>query len=234
MARVLLALVASLFALPGFALDSLPLPGGKAIPVPQATIMARKYPDVASCGSYQEAYLAAGWPRGVGIETVKQIDTLVRKRMVLRNDSGTDVWTPLTEPVLAGKRPTGDCDDMSITNAQLAVCAGIPAERLGLLITSNPNGNDGELHMVAFYNDPTDRTWVFGDTFGRPRALSRVSQRLIFMAYLDDVTRWYGLLGRGAPPAGTSEIPATSAIPLLADGSQPFASCVRDGENPSQ
>ena len=233
MARLILAFVVALLASPAWSYDSLPAPAGKAIPVPQASIMARKYPDVASCGQYQDAYVAAGWPRGVGVETIKQIDTLVRKRMVLRNDVGSDVWTPLTGALIAGKRPSGDCDDMSITNAQLAVCAGIPAERLGLLITSNPNGNTGELHMVAFYNDPTDRTWVFGDTFGRPRALSRVSQRLIFMAYLDDVTRWYGLLGRGAPPAGTSEIPATSAIPLLADGSQPFASCVRDGENPS-
>lgn len=233
MARFVLAFIAALLAIPAWALDSLPAPSGKAIPVPQASVMARKYPAVASCSQYQDAYLAAGWPRGVGVETVKQIDSLVRKRMALRNDRGTDVWTPLTAALIAGKRPTGDCDDMSISNAQLAVCAGIPADRLGLLITSNPNGDSGELHMVAFYNDASDRTWVFGDTFGRPRALSRVSQRLIFMAYLNDVTRWYGLLGRDAP-VGTSEIPATSAIPLLADATQSFGSCAIDLEDRSQ
>lgn len=234
MARLIIAIVAALLAIPAWAFDSLPAPSGKAIPVPQASIMARKYPDLASCRQYQDAYIAAGWPRGVGVETIKQIDSLVRKRMVLRNDRGTDVWTPLTGALIAGKRPSGDCDDMSISNAQLAVCAGIPADRLGLLITSNPNGNSGELHMVAFYNDPANRTWVFGDTFGRPRALSRVPQRLIFMAYLSDVTRWYGLLGRDAPSIGTSEIPATSAIPPLADAAPSFGSCTIDLEDRSQ
>ena len=233
MIRIAFAFVATLLAFPALAADTLPPASGKSIPVPQATIMASRFPNVASCNSYQDAYLAAGWPRGVGIDTVKQIDSLVRKRMVLRNDSGADVWTPLTAALIAGKRPVGDCDDMSITNAQLAVCAGMPADRLGLLITANPNGNRGELHMLAFYKDPKDQTWVFGDTFGRPRALSRVSQRLIFMAYLNDVTRWYGLLGRGDPSLGTSEIPATSAIPLLPDGKASFASCTRDLEEPS-
>lgn len=232
MIRIAFAFIAALAFAPAFAADTLPAPGGKAIPVPQATIMSRQYPGVGSCTQYQDDYLAAGWPRGVDIETVKQIDSLVRKRMVLRNDAGADVWTPLTGALIAGKRAAGDCDDMSITNAQLAVCAGMPSDRLGLLITANPNGTNGELHMLAFYKDPKDQTWVFGDTFGRPRALSRVSQRLIFMAYLNDVTRWYGLLGRDAPSGGTSEIPATSAIPLLPDGQPAFASCTLDWEQP--
>lgn len=232
MIRIAFALVATLLALPVLAADTLPPAGSKAFPVPQATIMSRKFPDVGSCGSYQDAYIAAGWPRGFGIETIKQIDSLVRKRMVLRNDSGADVWTPLTEALIAGKRPVGDCDDMSVTNAQLAVCAGMPAERLGLLITASPNGSGAELHMLAFYKDPKDQTWVFGDTFGRPRALSRVSQSLIFMAYLNDVTRWYGLLGRSDPSLGTSEIPVTSTIPLLPDGGSAFGSCTLDWEQP--
>ena len=109
----------------------------------------------------------------------------------------------------------------------------MPADRLGLLITTAPNGTGGELHMLAFYKDPKDQTWVFGDTFGRPRALSRVSQRLIFMAYLNDVTRWYGLLGRSDPSLGTSEIPVTSAVPPLPDGESSFASCTRTVEEPS-
>lgn len=230
MIRIAFAFFAAMLAFPSFAADTLPPAGAKAIPVPQATIMARKFPNVGSCAPYQDAYIAAGWPRGVGIEAIKQIDSLVRKRMVLRNDSGADVWTPLTEALIAGKRPQGDCDDMSITNAQLAVCAGMPADRLGLLITASPNSASGELHMLAFYKDPKDQTWVFGDTFGRPRALSRVSQRLIFMAYLNDVTRWYGLLGRDDPSLGTSEIPVTSAIPLRPDGKSTVASCSRDAE----
>lgn len=234
MLKIAFFLASALLAHSALAADTLPPPGGKAIPVPQATIMARTHPNVGSCVAYQDAYLAAGWPRGATIDTIKQIDSLVRKRMVLRNDVGTDVWTPLTEALIAGKRAVGDCDDMSISNAQLAVCAGMPADRLGLLITASPNSASGELHMLAFYKDPTDQTWVFGDTFGRPRALSRVSQRLIFMAYLNDITRWYGLLGRDAPSLGTSDIPATSAIPPLINGEPAFASCNFDWEQPGQ
>lgn len=225
MVRFIVALFAALLALPAQAADSLPEAGGKAIPVPQATIMARSHPDVASCTAYQNAYTAAGWPRGGGIDTIQQIDRLVRARMVFRNDSGTDTWTPLTRALIAGKRPAGDCDDMSISSAQLAVCAGIPADRLGLLITTSPLGRGRELHMLAFYIDPSDRTWVFGDTFGRPRPLSRVDERLVFMAYLDNVTAWYGLLGRSDPSRGTSDLPATSTIPQSEGARQSPASC---------
>lgn len=230
MVRFALALAAALLGQPATAADTLPAPGGKAIPVPQATIMARRHPGLASCATYQQAYDAAGWPRGYDIDTIKRIDSRVRNHMVLRSDRGTDTWTPLTKALIAGGHPVGDCDDMSISNAQFAVCAGMPADRLGLLITTSPRGPGAELHMMAFYTDPTDRTWVFGDTFGRPRALSRVAERLIFMAYLSDVTRWYGLLGRDAAPDGTSGIPATSAIPFRPDGPDAFASCRRNGE----
>ncbi|MEY4870763.1 MAG: hypothetical protein RLZZ563_93 [Pseudomonadota bacterium] len=200
---------------PAFAADSLPGSTPLAMPVPQATIMARKHPPVGTCTALQDAYLAAGWPRGVGIDTIKQIDSRVKQRMILKNDVGLDVWTPLGAAILNGKRPSGDCDDMSVTTAQFAICAGMPADRLGLLITSSPKGGRGELHMLAFYQDPADRFWVFGDTFGRPRALGRVGQKLLYFTHMDHVTQWFSLRSRDGAPL-TSDLPdATSAIPEL-------------------
>lgn len=218
--RLFLSALAALIALPALAADSLPESTPLSFPVPQATIMARSHPPVDTCTALQDAYLAQGWPRGTGVETLKQIDSRVKQRVTLKNDVGQDTWTPLAATILAGKRPAGDCDDVSVTSAQLAVCAGMPADRLGLLITTSPNRGSGELHMLAYYSDPADRTWVFGDTFGRPRALSKVNQDLLFFARLDRVTTWYALRGKEGE-ALTSALPAgTSALPLLPDTPQ--------------
>ena len=100
----LLAFALAFFACisPGMAADSLPDSTPLAMPVPQATIMARKHPPVGNCTALQDAYLAAGWPRGYGIDTIKQIDSRVKQRMVLKNDVGLDVWTPLGAAILNG------------------------------------------------------------------------------------------------------------------------------------
>lgn len=215
MRRFVLALAAALLWSPvASAADFLPESTPLTFPVPQASVMARSHAPIGSCTNLQAAYDAGGWPRGAGVETIKQIDSRVKQRITLKNDVGLDVWTPLAATVLAGKRPSGDCDDVSVTVAQLAVCAGMPAERLGLLITNSPKAGADELHMMAFYQDPADRFWVFGDTFGRPRALGKVSQRLLFYTHIDHPTKWFALRGRNDAPA-TSEIPGTSSIPEL-------------------
>jgi predicted transglutaminase-like cysteine proteinase len=220
----LIALALSCAALPALSADSLPQATARSFPVPQAAIMAREHAPVNTCAALQEAYVAGGWPRGTGVETLKQIDSRVKQRMTLKNDPGVDTWTPLSAAILSGKRPSGDCDDLSVTTAQFAICAGMPADRLGLLITESPNRGSGELHMLAFYSDASDRTWVFGDTFGRPRALSKVNQRLLFFARLDHVTKWYALIGRDNAPV-TSAVPdATASIPLLPETPR-YGSC---------
>lgn len=217
---IVAALVVGMLTVPfagsaALAVDSLPSSTPLAMPVPQATIMARSHAPIGTCKGLQDAYDAGGWPRGTGIETLKQIDSRVKQRISLKNDAGADVWTPLAATVLAGKRATGDCDDVSVTVAQLGVCAGMPAERLGLLISESPRSGADELHMMAFYADPSDRYWVFGDTFGRPRALSQVRQRILFFTHIDHPTKWFALRGRDGAPL-TSDVPAaTSAIPEL-------------------
>lgn len=215
MRRYVTALLACSLAAPVLAADSLPQGTSRSFPVPQATIMARSHAPIDTCTALQSAYDAGGWPRGAGIETIKQIDIRVKQRITLKNDVGQDVWTPLAATILAGKRPSGDCDDVSVTVAQMAICAGMPANRLGLLITDSPKSGVNELHMMAFYQDPADRFWVFGDTFGRPRALGKVRQDLLFFTHIDRPTQWYALRGGEDAPA-TSDVPAaTSSLPDL-------------------
>lgn len=198
------------------ATDYLPETTPLRIPVPQAAAMDRAFPRSADCDALRGDYIAAGWPMGAGIETLRGIDARLKRQLVMRNDRGPDTWTPLAAQIIAGKRPAGDCDDISITSAQLAICAGMPPEDVGVLITTSPQSGALELHMMAFFRDHTDRVWVFGDSFGKPRALSKVRQDLLFFANMSDIRRWYALHGSdttspdGAGP--TSSIPLSDAV----------------------
>ena len=161
---------------------------------------------------------------GAGIETLRGIDARLKRQLVMQNDTGPDTWTPLADRIIAGKRPAGDCDDISVTAAQLAICAGMPPEDVGLLITASPASGALELHMMAFFRDDTGHFWVFGDSFGKPRALSKVRQDLLFFANMSDIRRWYALHGSDgtAPGAGrpTSSIPRTE--PKTCEAARPM------------
>lgn len=207
MFRGILIATTLFMAFPASGYESIPRPYGPAISVPQAQGLMQSHPDLASCAQYRNDYVSAGWPQGNSFDTIRQIDSLMRKRVVFRTDTNGDRWEVLTSDLLAGKRTDGDCEDMAITAAQLAVCAGVPADRLGLLITDSPKAGADELHMVAFYRDAGDRVWVFGDTFGKPRALSRVKERLLFMASIRNVSAWYSLRNSGDGSIGTSATP---------------------------
>lgn len=198
---------------PALGYESMPAPSGPAISVPQARALVRANPDLAGCGEFRAAYAKAGWPKGSGFESIRRIDSLLRQRMVFREDAG-DRWTLLTGAVLAGKQTYGDCEDMAITAAHLAVCSGIPVDRIGLLITDSPRVGADELHMVAYYRDAGDRIWVFGDTFGKPRALSHVRERLLFIASLRNVSAWHSLRNRGQDLYGTSATPLLRSFSL--------------------
>jgi predicted transglutaminase-like cysteine proteinase len=217
MFRGILIATTLLMAFPASGFESIPKPYGPAISVPQAQGLMQRHPDLASCAQYRNDYLAAGWPKGNSFDTIRQIDGLMRKRMVFRTDTNGDRWEVLTSDMLAGQRTDGDCEDMAITAAQLAVCAGVPSDRLGLLITDSPKAGADELHMVAFYRDAGDRVWVFGDTFGKPRALSRVKERLLFMASIRNVSAWYSLRQSGDGSIGTSATPRARFNQLFAE-----------------
>lgn len=211
MSRGCLAVLLMLASAPAAAMDGLPLPKGAAISVPQAQSLARRHPELASCLRHESAYLAAGWPRGEGFDTVSRLDQRLHAQMTFRTDSGADRWSLLTGPLMNGRKVQGDCEDMAITAAHLAICAGIPADRLGLLITSSPKPGASELHMLAYYQDAANRVWVFGDTFGQARSLSKMRERVLFMASMRDPTAWYSLLRSDGPFSDTSSLPPPPA-----------------------
>lgn len=188
------------------------LPRIKTWPIAQAYILNSAYGRLDSCGALQAAYVTAGWPRGISLATMQQLDRRLKSGVILRPDPGPDTWTPLARTVVEGKsRPGADCDDVAITSAQLAVCAGFPARSLGLMITQLPSGAN-DLHLVAYFIDTSRSIWVFGDTMGRPRPLAQLGQRIHYHAQFSDLTKWWvvrdpengALLTQGLP---TSTVP---------------------------
>lgn len=215
MSRSLLAVAAALWAALGLGQDAgaTELPKGKVWAFPQAYIMQNSYGSLASCRKLQESYDAQGWPHGRNLETLVALDRKIKSSVFLKPDSGADTWTPLASLLLKGKRkPSADCDDVSITAAELAVCAGFEPENLGVMITQFP-GRVREMHMVAFFSDPGAGIWIFGDTMGRPRAFEQLNQKLHFYAYLDDITEWWATVDPITGEALTQSLP-TSSLPL--------------------
>lgn len=169
------------------------LPERTSIPVvmPQAITMQRQFPKVFDCAGLRAPYLRAGWPIGSSLSTLRRIDARLKRQIVLRPDQGMDAWTPLGSAILKGRQAVGDCDELSVTSLQMAICAGIPARQLGLLITESPNGGGADLHMVAYFRETRGRIWIFGDSFGPPRPLSSLREEVLYLSHLPDVRRWY-------------------------------------------
>lgn len=210
--RFIIALISTLASATGAGARDNPFPQIMTWPFPQATIMQRDFGSVATCGSLKDAYKANGWPSGVSFTTLQSIDKRLKENVFLRPDQGPDTWTPLTKTVIEGdRRPAADCDDVAVTSAQLAVCAGFPSDRLGVLVTQLP-AKQGELHLVAFYTDAESGVWIFGDTMGKPRAFADLKQRVHYYAYLDNITEFWALRDPETGKVLTGSI-ATSSIP---------------------
>lgn len=184
----------------------------KSWPILQAYILHSQYGRLDTCTAMQRAYDSAGWPSGISFDTMRQIDRRLKSGVILRPDQGPDTWTPLAKIVIDGKRrPTADCDDMAITSAQLAVCAGFPARSLGLMITQL-SGSADEMHLVAYYTDPSSSVWIFGDTMGRPRPLAQLGQKIHYFAEFNDITKWWVVRDPATGKLLTPNLP-TSTIP---------------------
>lgn len=205
----------SIAPLPAGAVDN-PFPEVRAWAMPQAFIMQRTYGNVDTCAGLEEAFRANGWPVGVSFDTIKQIDRKLKKSIFLRPDEGPDTWTPLTRTVIEGSRkPAADCDDVGVTSAQLAICAGFPAENLGLMVTQL-RSRSNEMHVVAFFVAPDSGVYIFGDTMGRPRPIEQLQQKIHFYTYMDDVTKWWALRDPNTGEVLTQALP-TSSLPMPGD-----------------
>lgn len=204
----LVVMVLGYFAAAVHASDVLPDRALLPVVMPQAIAMQRQFPQSFDCSELRAAYVQAGWPTGNGPAVVQQIDARLKRQLVLRPDRGADQWRPLASTIVQGRQAAGDCDELSVTSVQMAVCAGIPAEHLGLLITTSPNRGPSELHMVAFFREAGGRIWIFGDSLGTPRPLSRLKEEILYFSRLPDIRRWYThLTDRPSQLHGTSSTP---------------------------
>lgn len=130
------------------------------------------------------AYAASGLPSGDRVETLRAIDRHLRSRIRYREDPDGDIWTNHASRVLRGERVAGDCDDFALAAISLALCAGVPAEKMGLALAHRGRGRlnmQSTNHVFAFYADGS-RTLAVADTF-RDRVGEVISRR-------DRVTFW--------------------------------------------
>mgnify|MGYP003640873928 CR=1 FL=1 len=148
------------------------------------TSMMQGLDDLPGCDALQSAYDASGMPRGDSFETVRQIDRIVSNSMRYQADRGGDVWNSFAAEVLNGQRRiTADCDDYALTTIALAICAGVPAERLDFVMTQT-SGGDMRFsridHAVGVYTSPDGDRYVVGDTRRRMHRLTSRNKAILW------------------------------------------------------
>lgn len=193
----LLALL-SLAALPAHAQALLPASDATAHSVPQASVMVANTPDIADCTALAALYAHGGWPQVTGARDIAVLDRMLRARFSARPDGRADLWSPQLARLLTGGHVVGDCDDLATTAVALAICAGVSARDLGLLMTAGPDGAV-DRHLVAFYHAPDGTVWTFGNTLRRAAPLKPRTSGLIAWTRADQPDLWWSLDGAKRP-----------------------------------
>lgn len=119
--------------------------------------------------SLMAAYRASDLPSGDNLSTIRAIDRFVLGKIRYREDRGVDAWSNFAAAALGGKRSIGDCEDYAMTAIILALCAGVPEEKLGVALSNQGSGAPDVRkinHAFAYYEDG-GRTYAFADTARR-------------------------------------------------------------------
>lgn len=130
--------------------------------------------------SARRAPTSRGAPMNLTLETIRDIDHLVRSRATYVNDPEMrDTWTSYAKEVLAGRFFTGDCDDWAQTAIHLLVIKGADRKRLYRALVSSTGTHID--HMIGLVELDNGEMWSVGDTFGPPQKVirDRVGQHLI-------------------------------------------------------
>lgn len=160
-----------------------PLPDvGVPVKAPSVVASQAGTTDLFACPAYlRDAYARSGMPRGDSVAVLRAIETKVRRTIRYRKDPGADVWTNFAVQALEGKRVFGDCEDFATTTITLALCAGVPAEKLGVAMSSQSGSLTSTDHAFAYYVSDKGVMGVADTSRGR---MSRVSPKR------DKVTMW--------------------------------------------
>lgn len=133
-----------------------PLPDtGVRVSVPSVVASQAETVDLFACPAHlRDAYARSGMPRGDSRDVLRAIERQVRKTIRYRKDEASDTWTNFATQVLTGQRVVGDCEDFTATTITLALCAGVPAEKLGVALSTNGGARSGMAntnHAFAYY-----------------------------------------------------------------------------------
>jgi predicted transglutaminase-like cysteine proteinase len=169
----------------------LPASSSKPVYIPQSIDMdTASGPELYSCADWRDAYRVSHWPQGDSLQVVTEIDEMVRQRFHYRRED-VDFWRPMHNVILGTQDHfAGDCDDLAATTAAIAVCAGVPQDKIGFAISSTQGDVDEADHMVAFYKDQDGTFYVLGDTMGGVRPMAQTRNRVIYWKYFN-YNQWW-------------------------------------------
>ena len=125
---------------------------------------------------------------------VNRLDRNVHERFKYRNDKD-DFWKSSAEQFKADPRYIikDDCDGLASTCVHLAAQEGIPEKRLYRAIVKTTDGPREVYadHMIALLEDSDGEWYIFGDTFGRMRPLSRENRySVIEVSRVSEGIKW--------------------------------------------
>lgn len=126
----------------------------------------------------------------ITLEEAASVDARARELIRLREDRA-DKWHSLASEVQAGRRYSGDCDDLVSTVLDLWAQSGARPSQLGRIVVVNPQpeeGGDPE-HMVATL-EVEGILYVGGDTYGEMRPWSDVDYAPLWITTADMGLKW--------------------------------------------
>ncbi len=158
--------------------------------ISQATLMTeRSGDDLYYCSKWWDGYQYSSLPKGDSLKTLRKIDELVKSRFRYQKED-IDSWNPAIDTILGTHDLfEGDCDDLATTTVAIAICAGVPPEKLGMAVTSTDGGADAN-HMVSFYKADDGTLYALGDTMGGVRPMKSTQNRVLYWTYMDDDSWW--------------------------------------------
>lgn len=126
-------------------------------------------------------------------DEIRRIDSYCRRGFDYTSDV-TDNWRSCYQDVLAGRRWSGDCDDLTSTVLDALGRNGMPLYlRWRIMVSAEGTGYAYVNHMVGATRDHNGVFWIVGDTFGPAYTPGRFRHSPRFYQRMDRATSgcWY-------------------------------------------
>lgn len=114
------------------------------------------------------------------IKHIKTVDKKVRSFFTYKDDSPDDLssWQQGLRSLITDNNFEGDCEDLTLTTAEILKITGIPDSHLYKIITKSGNTELDINHMIGGYQSHHGgKLWIFGDTFSNKVEVLREPNR---------------------------------------------------------